>query len=89
MMRRKQRAHRKAKKSGHSKEGERFKRLQSEVQRSTRNAHGRYMADVVSNDLKENTKRFWSFIKSKRQESTGVAPLINKRTTYVHAGLLS
>ena len=44
MMRRKQRAHRKAKKTG-----------QSEIQRSTRTAHRRYMADV---DLKENTKRF-------------------------------
>ena len=36
------------------------------------------MADVVNNDHKENSKRFWSFVKSKRQESTGVAPLINK-----------
>ena len=84
MMRRKQRAHRKAKKSGQSKDWDRFKRLQSEVQRSTRTAHRRYMADVVSNDLKENTKRFWSFIKSKRQESTGVAPLINKEG-YLHS----
>ena len=36
------------------------------------------MADVVNNDLKENTKRVWPFIKSKRQESAGVALLINK-----------
>ena len=36
------------------------------------------MVDVVSNDLKDNSKWFWSFVKSKRQESTGVAPLINK-----------
>ena len=50
----------------------------------TRTAHRRYMADVVSNNLKENTKRFWSFIKSKRQESTGVAPLINKEG-YLHS----
>ena len=76
--RRKQRAHMKAKKSSQSKDWDRFKWLQSEVQRSTCYAHRRYMADVVSNDLKENTKRIWSFIKSKRQESTGVAPLINK-----------
>ena len=78
MMRRKQRANRKAKKSGQSKDWDRLKKLQSEVQRSTCSAHRRYMADVVSNDLKENSKRFWSFVKSKRQESTGVAPLINK-----------
>ena len=42
------------------------------------------MPDVVSNDLKENTKRFLSFIKSKRQESTGVAPLNNKED-YLHS----
>ena len=83
MMRRKQRAHRKAKKSGQSKDWDRFKRLQSEVQRSIHTAHKRYMTDVVSNDLK-NTKRFWSFIKSKRQESSGVAPLINTEG-YLHS----
>ena len=53
-------------------------RMQSEVQRSTRSEHRRYMADVVSKYLKENSKRFWSFVKSKKQESSGVAPLINK-----------
>ena len=84
MMRRKQRAHRKAKMSSQSKDWDRFKRLLPEVQRSTRTAHRRYMADVVSNYLKENTKRFWSCIKSKRQESTGVAPLINKEG-YLHS----
>ena len=78
MMRRKQRAHRKAKKYGQTKDWDRFKKLQSEVQRSSRSAHRRYMADVVSNDLKEDSKRFWSFVNSKRQESTGVAPLTNK-----------
>jgi hypothetical protein len=29
----------------------------------------------VSTDYKENSKKFWSFIKSKGQEWTGVAPL--------------
>ena len=78
MMRRKQRAHRKAKTSGNQRDWERFKRLQAELQRSTRKAHRSYMQDVVSADLKENPKRFWSFIKSKRQEGTGVSELVNK-----------
>ena len=34
-----------------------------------------YMEEIVSNDLKENLKVFWSYVKSKRQESTGVSPL--------------
>jgi hypothetical protein len=29
-------------------------------------------------DYKENSKKFWSFIKSRGQEWTGVAPLKNK-----------
>ena len=32
----------------------------------------------VSTDYKENSQKFWSFIKSKGQEWTGVAPLKNK-----------
>jgi hypothetical protein len=36
------------------------------------------MNDVISTDLKENPKRFWAAIKSKKQESTGVSPLKNK-----------
>ena len=67
MMRRKQRAHRKAKMSCQARDWDRYKKLQSEVQRSTRTAHRRYMAVVVSNGIKDNTKRFCSFIKSKRQ----------------------
>jgi hypothetical protein len=32
------------------------------------------MNDVISTDLKENPKRFWAAIKSKKQESTSVTP---------------
>ena len=34
--------------------------------------------DEISQDLKTNSKRFWSFVKSRRQESIGVAPLKDK-----------
>ena len=36
------------------------------------------MEEVVSSDLKQNPKRFYSYIKSKRQESEGVSSLIDK-----------
>jgi hypothetical protein len=42
------------------------------------------MNDVISTDLKENPKRFWAAIKSKKQESTGVAPLKNKEG-FIHS----
>ena len=49
-----------------------------------RTAHKKYMEEVVSNDLQDNPKVFWSYIKSKRQESTGVAPLKN-RDGFIHS----
>ena len=33
------------------------------------------MEEVVSNDFQENPKVFWLYVKGKRQESTGVAPM--------------
>ena len=36
------------------------------------------MEDVISKDAQEKPKAFWSYIKSKKQESSGVAPLKNK-----------
>ncbi|MEW8548082.1 MAG: reverse transcriptase family protein, partial [Candidatus Thiodiazotropha sp.] len=76
--RRKQRAHKKAKASRKKRDWDRFKSLQSSTQKEIRAAHKKYMEDVVSSDLKQNPKNFWSFIKSKRQDSTGVSPLIDK-----------
>jgi hypothetical protein len=31
--------------------------------------------DIISSDAAKNPKKFWSFIKGKKQESLGVAPL--------------
>ena len=66
------------KKSGNQRDWERFKGLQTEVQKSTRKAHRNYMENSVSADFKEYPKRFWSFIKSKRQEASGVSELVNR-----------
>ena len=41
-------------------------------------ANKKYMEEIVSNDLKENPKVFWSYVLSKQQESTGVAQMKNK-----------
>ena len=75
MMRRKQRAQRKAKKSVSNGCSQKF------------SGQPVLHTEGIINDLKENTKRFWSFIKSKRQGSAGVAPLINKEG-YLHSDLI-
>jgi hypothetical protein len=53
-----------------------------------RSAYRKYMNDAISTDLKENPKRFWAAIKSKKQESTGVAPLKNKEG-FIHSDTTS
>ena len=73
---RRQKARKKARKYK-KRDVDRYKRLQQEVQYEVRQANKKYMEDV-STDYKENSKIFWSFIKSKGQEWTGVAPLKNK-----------
>ena len=57
---------------------ERYRRTRYQNQRDPKTAHKRYMEGVVIKDLKDKPKMFWSYIKSRRQESTGVAPLKNK-----------
>ena len=76
--RRKNRAYYKARKTKNPIDLDRYKRLRTQTQKDIRSAHKKYMEEVVSNDLQENPKVFWSYIKSKRQESTGVAPVKNK-----------
>ena len=77
-IRRKQRAHKKARETNIKRDRDRYKRLQKEVQFHVRKANKTYMQDTVSNESKDNSKKFWSFVKSKGQEFTGVAPLKNK-----------
>jgi hypothetical protein len=44
-------------------------------QKNIRAAHDNYMRDIISPDAAKNPKKFWSFIKGKKQESSGMAPL--------------
>ena len=48
------------------------------LEKDLRIAHRKYMEDVISKIAQEKPKAFWSYIKSKKQEFSGVAPLKNK-----------
>ena len=76
--RRKLRAFNKAKRTSNPADWKRYRNIKAQTQRELRSAYRKYMNDVISTDLKENPKRFWAAIKSKKQESTGVSPLKNK-----------
>ena len=75
-------AHWRAKKTKKHKDWNRYKKLQAATQRETRTTEKIYMEEVVSGDLKQNPKRFYSYIKSKRQESEGVSSLIDKMASF-------
>ena len=55
----------------------RYNSLKQKVQWDIRQANKKYMEDITT-DYKDNSKRFWSYIKSNGQEWIYVAPLKNK-----------
>jgi hypothetical protein len=46
----------------------------SEAQKTARKAYNNYIHDIISPDQTGNPKRFWSFIKAKKQENTKILP---------------
>ena len=71
--RRKKRAYRKARKTGKAEDLQRYKSLQKETQYECRKAHNKYVQDLVSDD--KGGKKLFSFVKSKRCDSSGVSAL--------------
>ena len=77
LTRRKKRAHKKAKSTNTRRDLKRYHHLKAKSQREIRQAHDTYLQDIISGDMKGNSKRFWDYIKHKKQDSNGVAPLKN------------
>ena len=83
MLRRRQRAYNKARSSQHHKDWDRYKHMKTATQRELRNAHDKYIDDILLGDIHNEPKRFWSYLKGKRQDSQGVAPL-RKTDGFLH-----
>jgi len=72
----KQRAHNiKVKKSGRECDWKRYKKLKKQCQNECRTAYSTYITEMIAPSMDSNPKKFWSFIKSKRNDKTGVAPI--------------
>ena len=84
----KQRAYTQAKRSGATKDWRRYKSLKAELQRESRRAHSAYMEDIVSEDLQKNPKRIWSYVKSRKQDSSQIVTLKSK-DGYLHSDTAS
>ena len=72
--RRKKRAYKKVRKSKLQTDWTRYKEMQSDHQTTYRNARNSYVWDMVSGTA-SNNKKLYSFCKSMKSDSCGVAPL--------------
>ena len=77
-IRRKQRAHAKCRSSKKKKDIDRYRRLQKEVKYMIRVVNKQYVESSVDEAYTSNPKRFWRYVKSKGQDSSGVPPLKDK-----------
>ena len=77
----KRRWFRRARRSKHPNDWLRYKALKKQAQKTCRETHDKYTNDTLTNDNK-NPKRFWNFIKSRKKDSTGVAPLKKDGLTF-------
>jgi len=69
----KKRAHTKARKSNKKNDWDRYHRLQKASRDACRSAHNDYINQMISDD--NTNKKFYSYIKSKKSDSSGIAPL--------------
>ena len=67
LTRQKNRAFRKARTTGKPSDKKRYQKLKSTCQKNIRAAHDNYMRDIISPDAAKIPKKFWSFIKVKKQ----------------------
>ena len=77
-IRRKQCAHKKARKTGKKRDIDRYERVHAEVNFDIKRMNRSYLEEIISEDFNTDPKKFRSYIKNKRQESTGVSPLKNQ-----------
>ena len=76
--RRKKRTYNRAKRTGIQSDRDIFKTVTKELQAIYKQACIKYLRDCISPDIKNNPKTFFSFIKSRKCENTGIAPMRDK-----------
>ena len=84
LTRKKKRAYKKARRTGDGKDWDTYKLLQHETKKECKTAYNSYVKDLVSD---HKAKKLYSFVKSKKCDSSGVAPLKNNGASHVEAGM--
>ena len=85
LSRRKKRAYRKARNTNNKKDWDRYKNIQKQNKQGCRKAYNDYVRNMVSEDKGTSSKKLYSFIKSKKCDVSGVAPLKKDGKTYTDA----
>ena len=76
MLKKKHRLFQQARKTQH---WDNYRNFQRECKRAIRKAEYTYVNNIIDEGLRENnTKPFWQYVKSKKQDNIGVAPLKDK-----------
>lgn len=75
LCRQKQRCYNKARQSGLREDWSNYKSINKRAQKACKEAYEAYVDSVVTTGPESNPKRFWSFIKARRTDHCGVAPL--------------
>jgi len=83
MCRRKQRLYNKARESKDKSQWKAYQKLKKKLKQEIRSAHRNYINGILTEALEEkNHKPFWSYIKAKKKDVSGIAPLRAKGTLH-------
>jgi len=82
LCRRKKKALKKAHKSNNPNDWAKYRKLKRASQLQCRKTHDQYISGILSDDPKGNPKKLYSYIKSKRNDSSGVSPLRKQGLTH-------
>ena len=94
-MRKRDKLFSKARKTSLSADWKAYKAYRNNVTKPVRNSHHSYINDVIGNNLTQNPKSFWSYVKLNKTENLGYSALslvLSTNVVYVktqqkHAGI--
>ena len=75
-IRKKKRLYKKAKRTNDNEDWKRFKSFRKQVKIKLGTAHDNYVKDLLDTSQHHKPKRFWSYIKSRRQDHIGIPTLV-------------
>jgi hypothetical protein len=76
MIRKRNKLHKRAKETGSDKK--KWKQLRSDIKSEITSSHNKYVENMIGN-IKENSKRFWKYISSKKKDTQSIPPLNTKQ----------